>query len=146
MLLLVLCNGVAVTMGFWMKEVEERKEWDPKPDKMFLMRNSKRMIKTDAGEMRVLESYGGRIMDRRLHIGFITMEPRSLFVPQYLDSTFIIFVRAGIRISPPFLCLCHVSSLFACMFRSTMLLIIIMMIILRYEKEIVLMFATLASY
>ncbi|TKY48497.1 Vicilin antimicrobial peptides 2-2 [Spatholobus suberectus] len=92
-LFLVLCHGVAVTMGrFWRTEVEEG---PPRPDKLFLMLKSKRVAKTDAGEMRVLESYGGRISERRLHIGFITMEPRSLFIPQYLDSTLIIFVRSG---------------------------------------------------
>ncbi|KAK7261391.1 hypothetical protein RIF29_27700 [Crotalaria pallida] len=94
-LLLVLCHGVAATMGLWTKEVEEKEHRHQMPDKLFIMRNSKRMVKTDAGEMRVLESYGGRIMDRRLNIGFIAMEPRSLFVPQYLDSTFIIFVSSG---------------------------------------------------
>ncbi|KAE9587944.1 putative rmlC-like jelly roll protein [Lupinus albus] len=96
LLVLVLCHGVGVTMGLWMKEVEQdKKHWHPMSDKLFLMQNSKHIVKTDAGEMRVLESYGGRIMDRRLNIGFITMEPRSLFIPQYLDSTFIIFLRAG---------------------------------------------------
>ncbi|OIW15764.1 hypothetical protein TanjilG_04299 [Lupinus angustifolius] len=95
-LVLVLCHGVAATMGFWMKELEQDKHHrHPMSDKLFLMQHSKRIVKTDAGEMRVLESYGGRIMDRRLNIGFITMEPRSLFIPQYLDSTFIIFVREG---------------------------------------------------
>ncbi|XP_061354956.1 vicilin-like seed storage protein At2g28490 [Gastrolobium bilobum] len=93
--LLVLCHGVAVTMGLWRTEVEEREEDPPRPNKLFLMQNSKVVAKTDAGEMRVLESYGGRIMERRLHIGFITMESRSLFIPQYLDSTLIIFVRRG---------------------------------------------------
>ncbi|XP_020223440.1 vicilin-like seed storage protein At2g28490 [Cajanus cajan] len=91
-LFLVLCHSLSVTMGrFWRKEVEERED----PDKLFLMLKSKRVAKTDAGEMRVLESYGGRVSERSLHIGFITMEPRSLFVPQYLDSTMIIFLRSG---------------------------------------------------
>ncbi|KAE9600615.1 putative rmlC-like jelly roll protein [Lupinus albus] len=94
-LVLVLCHGVAMTMGFWMKEMEKKEHWHPKPDKLFLMQHLKRMVKTDAGEMSMLESYGGRIMDRRLNIGFIIMEPSSLFIPQYLDSTFIIFLRSG---------------------------------------------------
>ena len=100
-LLFVLCHGVAVTMGLWRNEGEERKEGPPRPDKMFMMMNSKRVVKTDAGEMRVLESYGGKIMERRLHIGFITMQPRSLFIPQYIDSSFIMFVREGIKNSLP---------------------------------------------
>ncbi|MED6180088.1 hypothetical protein PIB30_006899 [Stylosanthes scabra] len=77
-------------MGLWRKH-------DEVGEKMFIMQNSKSVIKTDAGEMRVLESYGdsNNVMERCLHIGFITMEPRSLFVPQYIDSSFIIFLHAG---------------------------------------------------
>lgn len=96
-LFLVLCNGVALTMArFWRTEVEAREEGVTRQDKLFLMLKSKRVAKTDAGEMRVLESYGGRVLERHLHIGFITMEPMSLFIPQYIDSTLIIFVRSGI--------------------------------------------------
>lgn len=98
-LLFVLCHGVAVTMGrFWRTEVEERKEDPPSPNNMFLMKKSKVVAKTSAGKMRVLESYGSRVSERHLHIGFITMEPRSLFIPQYIDSTLIIFVHSGIII------------------------------------------------
>lgn len=87
---LVLCHGV---VGLW---EEERSEVGPqRQNKMFMLQNSKRVAKTDAGEMRVLESHGGRISERRLHIGFINMEPNSLFVPQYLDSALILFVRSG---------------------------------------------------
>ncbi|GAB2285089.1 hypothetical protein Dimus_019543 [Dionaea muscipula] len=39
--------------------------------------------------------YQGKMVNRQLHIGFITMEPRSLFIPQYLDSGLIIFLRRG---------------------------------------------------
>ena len=102
MLFLVLCHGVALTMGLWRTEVEEREEGHPRPDKLFMMLKSKRVAQTDAGEMRVLESYGGRILERRLNIGFINMEPRSLFIPQYIDSTLIIFLRSGIIIQ----CIC----------------------------------------
>ncbi|RHN75889.1 putative rmlC-like jelly roll protein [Medicago truncatula] len=90
-MLLILCHGVSMTMGMW--EAEDRENKPSTPDKkLFLLQNSKRVVKTDAGEMRVLESHGGRIFERRLHVGFITMEPSPLFVPQYLDSTLIIFV------------------------------------------------------
>ena len=30
-----------------------------------------------------------------MHIGFIAMEPKTLFVPQYLDSSITLFVRRG---------------------------------------------------
>ncbi|XP_061359031.1 vicilin-like seed storage protein At2g28490 [Gastrolobium bilobum] len=100
--LLILCHEVAITIGFlededWRIELENREERpsSSSSDHMFLMQNSKSVVKTDAGEMRVLKSQGGRILDRRMHIGFITMEPRSLFVPQYLDSNLIIFLLRG---------------------------------------------------
>jgi len=94
-MLLILCHGVSMTMAMW--EAEDRENGPSTHDKkLFLLQNSKRVVKTDAGEMRVLESRGGRISERRLHVGFITMEPSSLFVPQYLDSTLIIFVLTGI--------------------------------------------------
>ncbi|WJX69405.1 hypothetical protein P8452_53651 [Trifolium repens] len=92
-MLLILCHGVSMTMGIW--DIEDQVDKSSKSDKLFLLENSKTMVKTDAGEMRVLESYGGRISERRLHIGFISMEPNSLFVPQYLDSTLIVFVLSG---------------------------------------------------
>ncbi|AES67429.1 putative rmlC-like jelly roll protein [Medicago truncatula] len=93
-MLLILCHGVSMTMAMW--EAEDKSNGPSTKDKkLFLLQNSKRVVKTDAGEMRVLESRGGRILERRLHVGFITMEPSSLFVPQYLDSTLIIFVLTG---------------------------------------------------
>ncbi|CAJ1956008.1 unnamed protein product [Sphenostylis stenocarpa] len=95
-LLFVLCHGVTVAMGrFWRTEVRKRDEGSPRPDKLFLMQEYKLVAKTNAGEMRVFKSNGGRVSERRLHIGFINMEPRSLFIPQYIDSTLIIFVRSG---------------------------------------------------
>lgn len=89
MLLVVLCHGVAITIG-------ERTSSSKSSNKLFLMQDSKSVVKADAGEMRVLESHGGRRLERLMHIGFITMEPKSLFIPQYLDSNLVIFVRRGI--------------------------------------------------
>ncbi|CAK8536286.1 unnamed protein product [Lathyrus sativus] len=95
-MLLILCHGVSMTMGSWGKETENIENGsNSTSNKMFLLQNYKRLVKTDAGEMSVLHSYGGRVSERQLHIGFITMEPSSLFVPQYLDSTLILFVRSG---------------------------------------------------
>ncbi|PIM99239.1 hypothetical protein CDL12_28270 [Handroanthus impetiginosus] len=50
--------------------------------------------------MRVVRGLGSRLMMKNpvhipMHIGFITMEPRSLFIPQYLDSSLILFIRRG---------------------------------------------------
>lgn len=66
---------------------------------LFLLQDSKRVIQTDAGEMRVVRTFGGRIIEKPMHIGFITMEPKSLFIPQYLDSSLILFVRRGSSLS-----------------------------------------------
>ncbi|KAK6138045.1 hypothetical protein DH2020_028209 [Rehmannia glutinosa] len=66
----------------------EGEEW-------FLLQDSKRVIQTDAGDMRVVKGFGGRLIKNPMHIGFITMEPKSLFIPQYLDSSLIIFIRRG---------------------------------------------------
>ncbi|KAG9146510.1 hypothetical protein Leryth_011783 [Lithospermum erythrorhizon] len=47
-----------------------------------------------AGDMRVVKGFGGRFT-HPMDIGFISMEPNSLFIPQYIDSNLIIFVRKG---------------------------------------------------
>ncbi|MBA0790638.1 hypothetical protein Gohar_015274, partial [Gossypium harknessii] len=108
LLALVLCYGVTVTMGYrsekqWRKERERREEeMEPEEEEesesrksWFLMPKSRPVMTTDAGEMRLVRSPGGRIVDKPLHMGFITMEPQSLFIPQYLDSSLTLFVRTG---------------------------------------------------
>ncbi|PKI52002.1 hypothetical protein CRG98_027654 [Punica granatum] len=85
------------------EEEEEEEEWRGgrrgygrgEGEDLFLLQDSTRVVQTDAGEMRVVRTFGGRIIERPMHIGFITMEPKSLFIPQYLDSSLIIFVRRG---------------------------------------------------
>ncbi|KAL2471124.1 RmlC-like cupins superfamily protein [Abeliophyllum distichum] len=61
----------------------------------FLLQDSKQVLRTDAGDVRVVRGFGGRFMKSLMHIGFITMEPKSLFIPQYLDSSLILFIRRG---------------------------------------------------
>ncbi|KAL9842312.1 Vicilin-like seed storage protein [Arabidopsis thaliana] len=61
----------------------------------FMMRESRQVIKSEGGEMRVVLSPRGRIIEKPMHIGFLTMEPKTLFVPQYLDSSLLIFIRQG---------------------------------------------------
>ncbi|KAB1227013.1 Vicilin-like antimicrobial peptides 2-2 [Morella rubra] len=92
----------------WRREREERermrrrreegreREWsEEETDDWFLLQESKPVMSTDAGEMRVVKSFRGMIADGPMHIGFITMEPKTLFIPQYLDSSLIIFIRRG---------------------------------------------------
>ncbi|KAK4358748.1 hypothetical protein RND71_020977 [Anisodus tanguticus] len=64
----------------------------------FLLNDSKEIVRTDAGVMRVVRGgFGGGVsmFQSPMHIGFITMEPNSLFIPQYLDSHLTLFVRRG---------------------------------------------------
>ncbi|KAI3450523.1 hypothetical protein Pfo_007188 [Paulownia fortunei] len=68
--------------------VEGRGKW-------FLLQDSKQVVKTDAGEMRVVRGFAGKFIRSPMHVGFINMEPRSLFIPQYLDSSLILFIRRG---------------------------------------------------
>ncbi|PON62323.1 Bicupin, oxalate decarboxylase/oxidase [Parasponia andersonii] len=72
---------------------EEREEQGEEPP--FLLKESKHVVKTEAGEMRVVWSFGSRFVEGPLRVGFITMEPKTLFIPQYLDSDLIIFIRRG---------------------------------------------------
>jgi hypothetical protein len=92
LLFLLLLVGVTITMC----EDEEKSEGSSSSSKLFLMENSKSVVKTDAGEMRLFKNNDDKFLDRSMHIGLINMEPRSLFIPQYLDSNLIIFVRRGI--------------------------------------------------
>lgn len=113
--LLVMCHGLLGSMAV---TEDQQEDWPSRPgkeevvetagskeehwggwggDDRFLLRDVKPVVKTDAGEMRVVKSLGGeRNPGRHLHIGFITMEPQTLFIPQYLDSSLIIFIRRGI--------------------------------------------------
>jgi ABC-type glycerol-3-phosphate transport system permease component len=96
LLFLLLLVGVTITMC----EDEEKSEESSSSSssKLFLMENFKSVVKTDAGEMRLFKNNDDKFLDRSMHIGLINMEPRSLFIPQYLDSNLIIFVRRGIII------------------------------------------------
>lgn len=108
-LALVLCYGLSMAVGFYQDEdrggrhredpdqEQEEQEAMMGDEDRFLLQNSKQVVKTRAGEMRVVKSVGGRIVDKPMHIGFITMEPKSLFVPQYMDSSLILFVHSGMQ-------------------------------------------------
>ncbi|KAJ0477008.1 putative rmlC-like cupin domain superfamily, rmlC-like jelly roll protein [Helianthus annuus] len=73
-----------------------RKGWTEK--RRYILSDSERVVATDAGGMRVVRGVGGRFRDSPMHIGFITMEPDSMFIPQYLDSSLILFVERGMII------------------------------------------------
>lgn len=92
--LVVVCcavDGVVGHLG------GEEGEGEGRERGLFLMQEYKQVVKTDAGEMRVVRKVAGApISEKPMQMGFITMEPKSLFVPQYLDSSLILFVRRGI--------------------------------------------------
>lgn len=114
LLALVLCYGVTVpAMGRREGEKERRRErerWEEegeeeaaagrrrRSEEWLLSPDSKPLIRTDAGEMRIARSLRRTIIEKPLHIGFITMEPNTLFIPQYLDSSSILFLRTGISL------------------------------------------------
>ncbi|KAF7152668.1 hypothetical protein RHSIM_Rhsim01G0220000 [Rhododendron simsii] len=65
-------------------------------EERFVLRDVKRVVKTDAGEMKVVRGSKGCISEwPNIHVGFVTMEPNSLFIPQYLDSDLILFIGRG---------------------------------------------------
>ncbi|KAI3822864.1 hypothetical protein L1987_10463 [Smallanthus sonchifolius] len=70
-----------------------RRGWTEK--RRYILSDSKRVVATDAGGMRVVRGVGGKLTESPMHIGFITMEPNSMFKPQYLDSSLILFVELG---------------------------------------------------
>ncbi|KAF7133037.1 hypothetical protein RHSIM_Rhsim09G0035400 [Rhododendron simsii] len=81
-----MCYAAAMVSGEGERPTEER----------FLLRDMKRVVKTDAGEMKVVRGSKGWIPDMpNIHVGFVTMEPNSLFIPQYLDSDLILFIHRG---------------------------------------------------
>ncbi|XP_058219290.1 vicilin-like seed storage protein At2g28490 [Rhododendron vialii] len=90
-----MCCAVAMVKGYDHQEDGEGGERRDR-ERMFLLRDMKRVVRTDAGEIKVVRGSHGWISDMaNIHVGFVTMEPDSLFVPQYLDSDLILFIRRG---------------------------------------------------
>ncbi|PHU15901.1 hypothetical protein BC332_17106 [Capsicum chinense] len=81
------------------REEEEEKESEQRTqgEKWFLLRQLHDVVKTDAGSMRMVKGgyRRGSFLHSPMHIGFISMEPSSLFIPQYLDSDLVLFVHHG---------------------------------------------------
>ncbi|XP_008782665.2 vicilin-like seed storage protein At2g28490 [Phoenix dactylifera] len=61
----------------------------------FVLEESEEVVKAEGGEVRVVRGFGIGGRPAPMHIGFITMEPKTLFIPQYLDSSLILFVHRG---------------------------------------------------
>nr|CAD1841849.1 unnamed protein product [Ananas comosus var. bracteatus] len=108
--------------GYYRGGEEEEEEWGEEErgggggerKGVFVLDKWEEVVRTDAGVVRVVASpllrgfhscsgsdsdlgrLGGvGVRHGLMHIGFIFMEPNTLFVPQYLDSSLILFVRKG---------------------------------------------------
>ncbi|KAF6134712.1 hypothetical protein GIB67_002113, partial [Kingdonia uniflora] len=93
----LLLMSILVSTPMVMGHGEEGEEMGYKGEDVFLLQRSKQLMKTDVGEFRVVKGFGGRVagIQNSIHIGFINMEPKTLFIPQYIDSSLIIFVCRG---------------------------------------------------
>ncbi|QCE09311.1 RmlC-like jelly roll fold [Vigna unguiculata] len=91
-LLFVLGNGVAVTMGRFLRTEVEVIEEDL-DEELFLMKKSKLVANTSVGKIRVF--YDSRVPERRLQTAITTMEPRSLLTPHLVAATQVMYVRSG---------------------------------------------------
>lgn len=95
-LVLVLVAYCAVMVGGAhegrIRRESEGEERSQSGKKLFILHEEKEVVKTEAGAIKVVRGISGR---RFLHIGFITMEPQSLLIPQYLDSHLVVFIRQG---------------------------------------------------
>nr|XP_016468163.1 PREDICTED: vicilin-like seed storage protein At2g28490 [Nicotiana tabacum] len=98
LLVVVLFSALVASVGgHWREREEEGSEQRTQGEKWFLLRHLHDVVKTDAGLMRLVK--GGYSRGTSFHspmrIGFISMEPNSLFIPQYLDSNLLLFVHHG---------------------------------------------------
>ncbi|KAK4719895.1 hypothetical protein R3W88_018233 [Solanum pinnatisectum] len=94
LLVLVLFSALVASVGAYGYE-EEKSEQRTQGEKWFLLRQLHNVVKTDAGSMKMVKGgyRAGSFLHSPMHIGFISMEPNSLFIPQYLDSDLVIFVH-----------------------------------------------------
>ncbi|RLN42804.1 hypothetical protein C2845_PM01G14290 [Panicum miliaceum] len=84
--------------GEWRPEKE--REGKGKERGMFVLDRLEKVVESEGGQVRVVRGQpwppaAVACREGLMHIGFITMEPKTLFVPQYLDSSVTLFVRRG---------------------------------------------------
>ncbi|KAJ8559574.1 hypothetical protein K7X08_003632 [Anisodus acutangulus] len=103
LLLLILFSALVASVsgyedeGRMREREEEESEQKTQGEKWFLLRQLHDVVKTDAVSMRLVKGgyRRGSFLHSPMHIGFISMEPNSLFIPQYLDSDLVLFVHHG---------------------------------------------------
>ncbi|XP_062213436.1 vicilin-like seed storage protein At2g28490 [Phragmites australis] len=103
-LLLLLSRCAAATQygeGRW---EEGEGEWRPEEEeegkggRLFVLDRLEKVVESEGGQVRVVRGQPwppASCREGLMHIGFITMEPKTLFVPQYLDSSVTLFVQRG---------------------------------------------------
>ncbi|KAG2552102.1 hypothetical protein PVAP13_9KG435085 [Panicum virgatum] len=81
--------------------------WRPEEEKergegkgLFVLDRVEKVVESEGGQVRVVRGQPwppSAVWCREglMHIGFITMEPKTLFVPHYLNSSITLFVRRG---------------------------------------------------
>ncbi|XP_068640562.1 vicilin-like seed storage protein At2g28490 [Aristolochia californica] len=99
LLLLLLVCSIPVLMaergGREGEEEEEEEEHRGGEGRLFMLKNPKQVMKSEGGEVTVFRGFRRRGTATPIHIGFINMEPSTLFIPQYIDASLILFVRRG---------------------------------------------------
>ena len=106
LLLLSQCSAAAPRHGAegWWEEGEG--EWRPAEEEdkgkgrgLFVLDRLEKVVESEGGQVRVVRGQPSAFACREglMHIGFITMEPKTLFVPQYLDSSITLFVHRGMH-------------------------------------------------
>ncbi|CAL9050557.1 vicilin-like seed storage protein At2g28490 [Musa acuminata AAA Group] len=61
----------------------------------FILGRTRRVVRTEAGQVRVVSGDRWKGHPSTMHIGFLRLEPNSLFLPQYVDANLVQFVREG---------------------------------------------------
>ncbi|XP_073009201.1 vicilin-like seed storage protein At2g28490 [Typha latifolia] len=62
---------------------------------LFILGKPKKVVETDGGGIRVVSGYRWKADPNPMYIGFISMEPNTLLIPQYIDANLILFVQEG---------------------------------------------------
>jgi hypothetical protein len=101
------------------KELEKEQEEGKQGRGLFVLDRLEKVVESEGGQVRVVRgqpwspaSFACR--EGLMHVGFITMEPKTLFVPQYLDSNIVLFVRRGMSLNLSFFFCLNLGSSIAC--------------------------------
>ncbi|XP_068669019.1 vicilin-like seed storage protein At2g28490 [Aristolochia californica] len=95
LLLLVCCISVCLAVRGRGEEEEVEEEHQGGKGGLFMLEKPKQVLKSEGGEFKVFRGFRRGRTATPMHIGFINMEPSTLFIPQYIDSSLILFVRRG---------------------------------------------------